>query len=505
MKKQICNKSLSTLKIVVLFLTVFLSLFLFVPRAKAADTCEVTSFVDFFRFKKRVYCKAKEFVTQNIDISETTNNVITSALIDVPLGGLLQTNADDLGMCSAKYMIDGTTNLGILNSGGDFVFNPGTSGISPMIIPADDIDEIIDYTDNRVDCDYDSMSMTSRSSGSFAGVAMLAYGIPTSQPVPVNLAYYAKHNLQKVPVIGNTAFAQTSMYNSIGLRLILEIWETTRNIAYAMMTVIMLVIGIMISTGKKINPQTIVTAQTALPKIVISLVLITFSYPIGAVFASAVLPLTKVILKIFFQDFLSGGISYFGGQPGQMVSMNALVTIAGLVISLAGGGFVGVLTGTLLIVLTIVALLVAGVKLIIINVKILLQILLAPIQFAMASIPGQEHLITDWFKQMIAKVLAIPAIVFMISLAWYLLIKPFTSPETMASMFYSSFSNWSDFYGTFGISSVIFPAAGSVLSMGMTFILLTLVSMMVMFAGLKADKKIEEFIMGSSGAKGKRK
>ncbi len=81
--------------------------------------------------------------------------------------------------------------------------------------------------------------------------------------------------MQKVPGLQNTAFAATS-YPAWGLELVLSLWETSRDLAYGIISVIMLVIGIMIITRKRISPQAVVTVQTALPRVIISILLINF-------------------------------------------------------------------------------------------------------------------------------------------------------------------------------------------------------------------------------------
>lgn len=58
-------------------------------------------------------------------------------------------------------------------------------------------------------------------------------------------------------------------------------WTATRNITYGFMILIILVMAFMIMFRTKISPQTVITIQSSLPKIVIALLLITFSYAIA--------------------------------------------------------------------------------------------------------------------------------------------------------------------------------------------------------------------------------
>jgi len=290
--------------------------------------------------------------------------------------------------------------------------------------------------------------------------------------------------LRKLPVVGNTAYAQE--YNMWGQELALDLWTKTRNIAYAMMAVIMLVVGILIITRKRINPQTVVTVQTAMPRIVISLLLITFSYPIGAVFASSVVPLSVLVMGVFFADMVD--------SAGTIADMNHFSMVNTLIaVTLGGEGIVALLTMMLLAAATLIVMLVVIVKIILINLKILLAIVFAPIQFAISAIPGQEEQISKWFKQMIARVLAIPAMLFMVGLAWYILIAPFDSPEDLANII----AIGREPVATIGLSFFRRYAVSRVL----TLIMLPLMCLFTMFTALKADKAIEGWIMGSGDRK----
>jgi hypothetical protein len=63
---------------------------------------------------------------------------------------------------------------------------------------------------------------------------------------------------------------------------ILTLWQVSRNIAYIIMIIIFVIIGLMVMFRQRINPQTVITAQAALPGLVIGLILITFSYFLAA-------------------------------------------------------------------------------------------------------------------------------------------------------------------------------------------------------------------------------
>lgn len=74
------------------------------------------------------------------------------------------------------------------------------------------------------------------------------------------------------------AHAQVVGSGAAVLDPILKLWQVSRNIAYLAMIIIFIIIGLMVMFRQRLNPQTVITAQAALPGLVIGLILITFSY-----------------------------------------------------------------------------------------------------------------------------------------------------------------------------------------------------------------------------------
>ena len=82
--------------------------------------------------------------------------------------------------------------------------------------------------------------------------------------------------------------------------VILTLWTTSRNVVYLLFIVIFVAIGFMIMFRSKLNPQTIVNLQLALPNIIVSLILVTFSFAIcGFIIDFAYLG-HKLIEAVFF-------------------------------------------------------------------------------------------------------------------------------------------------------------------------------------------------------------
>lgn len=94
---------------------------------------------------------------------------------------------------------------------------------------------------------------------------------------PIRTADYLASVGQGLGIV-KEAHAQVTGSGAQVLNPILNLWQVSRNISYVLMIIIFLVIGLMVMFRNKINPQTVITAQAALPGLVIGLIMITFSY-----------------------------------------------------------------------------------------------------------------------------------------------------------------------------------------------------------------------------------
>ena len=99
------------------------------------------------------------------------------------------------------------------------------------------------------------------------------------QNPPADLAYWVRDTATTLGFAPRQAMAQGVGFN--GLTPLLPIWKAFRNMAYVLLALAMIIIGFMVMLRQKIDPKTVVTVQNALPRIVIALILITFSYAIA--------------------------------------------------------------------------------------------------------------------------------------------------------------------------------------------------------------------------------
>ncbi len=242
---------------------------------------------------------------------------------------------------------------------------------------------------------------------SLLGIANQA-GKLNNEPPPTNLAYFWNKQIEDVPFAGR-AYAAEPTYSGLFLDITYELWLISRNVALGLLAIVGIVVGIMIMTRKRISAQATVTMQYALPRLIIGLILIVFSYAIGASMASFAWALqgsAASIVDAIARDTTTVNEAIVLSQYG--VGLQAVLLIA-VVFALGASPITAVV-----LVVTLVAMLIlyimAYIKLLIVYFKLILAIIISPFAFLMGSIPGHEDNTTNWFKKVVAYMLGILAI-----------------------------------------------------------------------------------------------
>lgn len=123
-----------------------------------------------------------------------------------------------------------------------------------------------------------------------------------SQPVS-GIEYIAQ---VKDSFLGKPAYAQGVGF--AGLQPLLPLWKTLRNVVYILASLVFVIMGIMIMLRVKISPQAVVTIQSAIPKVVTALILVTFSYAI----AGLIIDISNLFLSLCLGLFFNAGGKSFG-------------------------------------------------------------------------------------------------------------------------------------------------------------------------------------------------
>lgn len=133
---------------------------------------------------------------------------------------------------------------------------------------------------------------------------------------PSSGVVYAYDTLQRVGFIPKTYAAQG--IGMAALEPFRTMWNVFRNISYGILVVIMVALGFMIMMRMKLSAQTAISIENSLPRIVISLLLITFSFAI----AGALIDFMYLIMAISISLLLQGAGPTFAAHIGEMQNLH---------------------------------------------------------------------------------------------------------------------------------------------------------------------------------------
>lgn len=119
--------------------------------------------------------------------------------------------------------------------------------------------------------------------------------LPYSSP-PASGVYWVHSKFQESGFVPKSYAAEGIGFAS--LKPIMNLWMVFRDIAYLLLVLVLVLIGFMIMFRMKINPQTIISIENALPKIVTSLILITFSFAIAGFLIDAMYVLMSIGISL---------------------------------------------------------------------------------------------------------------------------------------------------------------------------------------------------------------
>jgi hypothetical protein len=117
---------------------------------------------------------------------------------------------------------------------------------------------------------------------------------------PASGVLYVYENLQQSHIIPQTYAAEGMGFAA--LRPLQGIWKVFRDISYLVLVLVMIVIGFMIMFRSKLGGSTAVSIETALPRIVISLILITFSFAIAGFLIDMMYVITAIAISALSGD-----------------------------------------------------------------------------------------------------------------------------------------------------------------------------------------------------------
>lgn len=100
-------------------------------------------------------------------------------------------------------------------------------------------------------------------------------------------------------ILGKPAIAQSG-FGFQSLQFLLPMWKGFRNIVYVLSAIVFVIIGLMVILRVKISPQAVVTLQSAIPTVITSLILVTFSYAIAGLLIDLSNLIGGIVIALIF-------------------------------------------------------------------------------------------------------------------------------------------------------------------------------------------------------------
>lgn len=269
--------------------------------------------------------------------------------------------------------------------------------------------------------------------GAVAGLITSLY----SNPPASGIEYFA--DLGKNFGFVKPVYAQGIGFS--GFSNLLPLWKASRNLAYILFIVAFLYIGLAIMFRVKISPQAVATIQNMLPKLIIGLVLVTFSYAIVGLLIDLIYLIIYIgvvaigqtgwidvvkeqarftslsfsdAIGLVFGSFFRSGIGVIAAVLGGIIGQIAIpIPVAG---ALGGAGLVTLVFGIIAL-FCIIKLFIA---LLGCYISIIISIIAGPLQIMTGVIPGNQGGFGSWFKNLMANILVFPAVALALLIGWLL-------------------------------------------------------------------------------------
>lgn len=314
------------------------------------------------------------------------------------------------------------------------------------------------YADQRLDRP-DSLGEALGNGGAIGGVAYAMSELITTRPASLgDYTYYLAKNSRFTP---QPAYAQGFGVGFGALYPVLPIWAAFRDIAYFLLTLMFFITGLLIIFRKKVSGNVAVTVQNALPRLVLTLIFITFSYPIAGfivdlmfwaiyfiifIFAGMFTeaPFTTTLPSSLFEErnifslfadtslfkiafvFIMGSGARSAAEAMEVVIFDAISSVP-ILGDIASIGFVESIIGG---VMKLIFTLIIGVAILIQIFRTFFQLLmsyagfiinvvLSPFVLLQGAVPGKDPLV-NWLKNLVAGLAPFVVVVFMLMMSFIL-------------------------------------------------------------------------------------
>lgn len=246
--------------------------------------------------------------------------------------------------------------------------------------------------------------------------------------------------------LGKPAYAQGVGFK--GLEPILPLWRAFRNIVYVLFSLIFIVIGIMIMLRIKVNPQTVISVQNAIPSLITALILVTFSYAIAGLLIDLSQLIQGLVVAMLFnatgtgfnQPLFSPNATNFAQISSRGMGLIADLTaraapfwsialwgaILGAVIgtffgpglgTLAGGGIAFVVVAIVFAIMMLIWMFKFYFGALKCYITIIFKIIIGPLEIAMGAFPGSKMNFSTWLWDLVANLAVFPVSIIFLCIA----------------------------------------------------------------------------------------
>jgi hypothetical protein len=299
-----------------------------------------------------------------------------------------------------------------------FVINASTNGNADAIscLMTSSVDECRDMIEN----------MLSSVANPNLGNPEVSSFFKTISSNPISLSSYlrdVRSNLRLVPKAEAQGFGFQAANPTMNL------WKIARNFSYALLIIVLVAMAFMIMFRVKISPQTVITVQSALPKIVVALILITFSYAIAGLLIDLMYVAIGIITALITSSTPRLTTAGWSETFNLITNLNAfdmfmrywVMYLVGTFFTIFSGAFPVAFFAFLFSIIAFFVLLWYSIKVIILLLKTYIQIMVlvivAPFQILLGTImPGAGF--GPWLRNMAANLAVYPVVSLMFILAF---------------------------------------------------------------------------------------
>lgn len=128
-------------------------------------------------------------------------------------------------------------------------------------------------------------------------LGLLTGGIAMLYTPPANTGNYISYLSQNFGITKPT-YAQTQGIGFDSISPLIGVWGVFRDISYLLFIFIFIIIGVAIMFRAKIDPRTVMTIQNQIPKLIIGIIMVTFSFAVAGLLIDLMWASTYVVINV---------------------------------------------------------------------------------------------------------------------------------------------------------------------------------------------------------------